>query len=86
MVLGKDNQVEQRTIVAERAIGDHWLVTNGLNAGDQLIVEGLNKIHAGDTVRPVAVNSPTVGSDTRAASTAQPTTVRAAAGKPATSR
>jgi membrane fusion protein (multidrug efflux system) len=86
MVVGKDQKVEQRTVVAERAIGDHWLITNGLQAGDQLIVEGLNKVRAGDTVRAVAVNSSGTDSDTRAAQNAQPAAVRSAGGKPAASR
>ena len=33
-----------------RAIGDKWLVDEGLNAGDKLIVEGLQKVKAGATV------------------------------------
>jgi membrane fusion protein, multidrug efflux system len=36
-------------------VGNNWLITSGLNAGDRLIVEGLAKIHPGDTVRAVAV-------------------------------
>jgi membrane fusion protein (multidrug efflux system) len=54
MVVGSDNRVERRTVVTARALGNDWLVTAGLNAGDRLIVEGLNKVRAGDTVRPVA--------------------------------
>lgn len=57
MVVGKDNKVEQRTVVADRAIGNHWLITGGLAAGDRIVVEGLNKIHAGDSVRPVALDT-----------------------------
>jgi len=47
LVVGAGDKVEPRTIVAERAIGDRWLVTSGLAAGDKLIVEGLNKIGPG---------------------------------------
>jgi membrane fusion protein (multidrug efflux system) len=57
LVLTADNKVEQRTLVAERAIGDRWLISDGLVQGDRLIVEGTNKIRAGDTVRPVDVES-----------------------------
>jgi membrane fusion protein (multidrug efflux system) len=32
-----------RTLKTSRAIGDKWLVTDGLKAGDKLIVEGLQK-------------------------------------------
>lgn len=67
MVVNGSNQVEQRTVVADRAIGSNWLVTSGLTAGDQLIVEGLNKIRAGDTVAPVALNLDLKQPDVRAA-------------------
>jgi len=52
MVVGADNKVEMRTLSAERAIGDRWLVESGLKVGDKLIVEGLNKIGPGMTVHP----------------------------------
>jgi membrane fusion protein (multidrug efflux system) len=64
MVLTPDNKVEQRTLVTQRAIGDRWLVSNGLAEGDRLIVEGTNKIRVGDTVNPVDV-----GADSKAAAT-----------------
>jgi len=53
LVLDTDNRVVQRNIVADRALGDKWLVTSGLKAGDRLIVEGLNKIAPGAVVKPV---------------------------------
>ncbi len=37
----------------DRAIGDRWLVTSGLADGDQLIVEGLQKIRPGVPVKAV---------------------------------
>jgi membrane fusion protein (multidrug efflux system) len=54
MVLGAGNKVEQRSVVTDRALGDQWLVSAGLAAGDRLVIEGLNKIRVGDTVKPVA--------------------------------
>lgn len=54
LVLTSDNKVEQRNVVADRAIGDQWLITSGLRAGDRLIVEGTSKATVGQTVRPVA--------------------------------
>ena len=55
LVVGAGDKVEQRTLVAERAIGDRWLVTSGLVAGDKLIVEGLNKIGPGMPVHATEV-------------------------------
>jgi len=58
LVVGKDNRVEQRALTLGRAIGNRWLVTGGLKAGDRLIVDGLQNIRVGMTVKPVAA-SPT---------------------------
>jgi len=55
LVVGADNKAEPRTLVTERAIGDRWLVTKGLAAGDKLIVEGLNKIGPGMPVHPTEI-------------------------------
>jgi membrane fusion protein (multidrug efflux system) len=55
LVVGAGDKVEPRTLVADRAIGDRWLVTSGLSAGDRLIVEGLNKVGPGMPVHPVEV-------------------------------
>jgi membrane fusion protein (multidrug efflux system) len=57
-VVGPDNKVEERSVVATQAIRDKWLVTSGLKSGDRLIVEGSGKIKAGSTVKPVAVTLP----------------------------
>ena len=68
LVLTADNKVEQRTLVAERAIGDRWLISNGLTEGDRLIVEGTGKVRAGDVVNPVDVGSGTKAASAEAAS------------------
>jgi len=36
--------------VAPQAIGDRWLVTEGLKNGDRVIVSGLQKVKPGVTV------------------------------------
>ncbi|MGE4801371.1 efflux RND transporter adaptor subunit AcrA [Yersinia hibernica] len=51
MVVGADDKVELRTLVANQAIGNKWLVTDGLKAGDRLIVSGLQKIRPGVQVK-----------------------------------
>lgn len=57
LVVTKDNKVERRTITVENAIGDKWLVTEGLKTGERIIVEGINKVSVGDTVKPVPVGA-----------------------------
>jgi len=54
LIVGTGDKVEARTLTVTRAIGDTWLVSDGLNPGDRLIVEGLQKVRPGTTVKPVA--------------------------------
>lgn len=54
MVVGKDNKVEMRQVTVDRAVGDKWIVTDGLKPGDKLIVEGLVNLRPGTVVTPGA--------------------------------
>lgn len=51
LVVGADNKVELRKLVTERAIGDKWVVTQGVRSGDRVIVEGLQFVKPGATVK-----------------------------------
>jgi len=64
MVVGADGKVEPRVLVADRAIGDRWLVESGLKAGDKLIVEGTNKIGPGMPVHATEKSDSGTGSGT----------------------
>lgn len=44
---------EPRPITLGRTIGDKWLVTSGLKAGDKVIVEGLLKVRPGAPIKAV---------------------------------
>ena len=44
LVVGPDGKVQLRSITTARVVGDQWLITSGLSAGDRVIVEGLQKI------------------------------------------
>ncbi|QYJ86233.1 efflux RND transporter periplasmic adaptor subunit [Shewanella mesophila] len=50
MVIGADNKVEPRVVTTAEVINHQWRVTDGLVVGDQLIVEGLQKIRPGAPV------------------------------------
>ncbi|QUN05991.1 efflux RND transporter periplasmic adaptor subunit [Shewanella yunxiaonensis] len=52
MVVNPQNQVEARIVTTAEVIGNQWRITSGLNAGDKLIVEGLQKIRPGAPVTP----------------------------------
>ena len=56
LVIGADNKVEVRTLTADQAIGDKWLVTTGLKDGDKVIVTGLQRVKPGVTAAPQEVN------------------------------
>lgn len=53
LVVGANEMVELRMIGTERAIGDAWLVTDGLQTGDRVIVEGLQRVRPGVPVKAV---------------------------------
>lgn len=58
LVVDANDQVQQRALVTQRAVGDKWLVSGGLRDGDRLIVQGVANVKVGDTVKVVAVDTP----------------------------
>jgi len=53
MVVGDGNKVEARMLKIDRAIGEKWLVSDGLRAGDRAIMEGLQNVRPGAEVKVV---------------------------------
>ena len=51
MIVNAKGEAEIRILKTDRAIGNQWLVMDGLAPGDQLITEGLQKIRPGAPVR-----------------------------------
>ncbi len=47
LVVNAENKVELRELKTDRAIGDQWLVTDGLKAGEKVIVEGVQMVRPG---------------------------------------
>jgi membrane fusion protein (multidrug efflux system) len=60
MVVDGAGKAETRTLKTERAIGDKWLVSSGLKAGDKVIVEGLLRVRPGAAVKVVQAGTPNV--------------------------
>ena len=52
LIVGPHNVVQSRMLEVDRAIGDKWLVTGGVKAGDRVIVEGLQLAQPGGKVDP----------------------------------
>jgi membrane fusion protein, multidrug efflux system len=70
LVVDKAGKVERRQLETDRAVGDAWLVTKGLAAGDQVVIDGLQKARPGATVKAV----PAQAAQTKEARPPQPTT------------
>ncbi|WP_459176232.1 efflux RND transporter periplasmic adaptor subunit [Ewingella americana] len=57
LVVGKANKVESRQVTTEGVVGNKWLITSGLQAGERLITEGTGKVQAGMDVKTIEVGS-----------------------------
>lgn len=53
LLVAADNKVTVRPVKADTAQGNLWIVSDGLKAGDRVIVEGFQKAKPGATVKPV---------------------------------
>jgi len=53
LVVTPENKIEQRKVVVAEAIGTNWRVTDGLKAGERVVVEGSGKVRPGQSVRVV---------------------------------
>ena len=50
-VIDENNIIEERTLTTGAAFGDKWIVESGLQAGECIVLEGLQKVQAGSRVR-----------------------------------
>ncbi|MGR3992206.1 MULTISPECIES: efflux RND transporter periplasmic adaptor subunit [Pseudomonas] len=62
MLVDQQAQVVAREVVLGNAQGDRWIVNEGLQPGDRVVIEGLQHIKAGDQVQvdPTAAANPIV--------------------------
>ncbi|PVM89046.1 efflux RND transporter periplasmic adaptor subunit [Caulobacter radicis] len=56
-VVGAKGVAEIRPITVGQTVGDKWLVTSGLKVGDQVIVEGLQKVRPGAPVKAAVITA-----------------------------
>ncbi len=61
LVVDEAGTVQQRLLTLNRAIGDQWLVSSGLSAGERLIVEGMLNIRPGAAVKAIPWESAKTG-------------------------
>lgn len=57
LLVGAEDKVEQRAIKVERTMGDNWLVSDGLKAGDRVILDGIQRARPGTQVKAVPFGS-----------------------------
>ncbi len=57
MVVTKDNKAAVRPIQVAQTVGDKWLVTGGLQPGERVIVEGLQKVQPDAPVKPAIMGA-----------------------------
>jgi len=53
-VVKADETVDMRTVKVDARIGSLWIIAAGLKPGERVIVEGADRVRAGQKVRPMA--------------------------------
>jgi membrane fusion protein, multidrug efflux system len=53
LIVDAEGKVQQKPLTLDRAIGNAWLVTAGLSPGEKVIVEGMQKVRPGVSVKAV---------------------------------
>jgi membrane fusion protein (multidrug efflux system) len=57
LVVGAGDKVELRQLQVNRSIDNRWLISAGLQAGDRVIVEGMQKVRPGVAVQVVTASA-----------------------------
>jgi len=63
LIVDAEGKVQLRMLTLDRAMGDKWLISSGLVSGDRVIVEGMQKVQPGASVKvvPFAADSGKTG-------------------------
>jgi membrane fusion protein (multidrug efflux system) len=67
-VVGDGNKAQVRVIETSRSIGNQWMVSSGLKAGDKVIVDNLQRVRAGAEVKAISTASAATQTATAASS------------------
>ena len=83
LVVGKDGKVARKNVKSEGQQGTNWLVSGGLEAGDQVIVAGVQKVKEGAPAKATPWNPDAAAANGKAPAGAAPAgAAPAAAAKP----
>jgi membrane fusion protein (multidrug efflux system) len=63
LVVDESGTVQQRMLKLNRAIGEKWLISSGLSAGERVIVEGMLNERPGAVVKVVSLDSRKAGAE-----------------------
>jgi membrane fusion protein, multidrug efflux system len=58
LLVGPDNKVRQQYIQVGPQLGQEWIVNQGLQSGENVIIEGLQKVQPGQVVNPQRTPAP----------------------------
>jgi membrane fusion protein (multidrug efflux system) len=72
-VVTADDTIDMRQVQVGNQIGNNWLITSGLKAGDKIVVVGTNKVRQGEKVDPKPWTNPADAASTNAPSATPPT-------------
>jgi membrane fusion protein (multidrug efflux system) len=78
-VVGKDGKAEQRALIVGEWLGDDWVITEGLKAGEQVVVDGAIRVAPGATLKVSQYKAPQEGTPAATRDAAGPTSVEKAA-------
>lgn len=56
-VVGPDNKAAIRPVKTGERVENMWVITSGLNPGERVVVEGIQKVRDGMPVTPKAVDA-----------------------------
>jgi membrane fusion protein, multidrug efflux system len=60
-VVGSDNKVSIRPVTVAERVGNQWVITDGVKAGERVVVEGLMKVREGTSVQVTTGESAKAG-------------------------
>jgi membrane fusion protein (multidrug efflux system) len=84
LVVGDGGQVAPRQVKVGSAQNGQWVITDGLKPGEQVVVDGVQKLRPGAPVKPVPWSPPAQGASAPAAGASAPAAAASAA-RPAAS-
>jgi membrane fusion protein (multidrug efflux system) len=64
LVVDDKSVIQYRTLALNRAVGDQWLVAAGISDGERVVVEGMQNVRPGATVRTVPLDSSKTSAET----------------------